>query len=975
MNNHIQKTVTNMQKNINLIHQFDKIKMSNLNIYYININSIFNKLDDLELHLNSLSLNNNNKIIHILALTEIRIHEHQTPYFNIPHYTPFFCTREDGHGGCALYVHESISCCLTEKKSLNYVNHITVNLLDLSFSIMVVYKQPAVSPELFIEMMHELIENKRDVIVVGDMNIDLLSETVASKAYTNVVLSNGLFILNKIAQSAATRIGKRIIDEQIHISKTIIDHILSDCIDFSYNISICESELSDHHEIMIAIDNAPNISTNHTNTTTQIKKLNHSNFNRDLIRLLNSENTTSLNHLINGLKQCTNNNLSVETKINPSSLNKPWINEALISLINERNRYYRLHKKNPSNAYCHNKFHELNSIIKNKKKSMRADYNSRLINKNTNNPKMMWKHLNQIIYNKSSENPHCKALCDENNDPVMDSITIANIFNNYFKNVGKSLYEQSSIIPSPPFTHLSPRNPQSMRLFDTSSDEIYLRILGLKKSNSLKEYLSSNACIFHASSIAPILSNIINDHYHQGKFPNELKCARIIPIFKESNPLLPSNYRPISILPVFSKIFESSICDRINNFLNKHQIINKNQYGFQKNSGTLSAASCLVDTLQNKLDQLPNSKACCVFLDLKKAFDTVPHALLLNKLEHYGIRGNSNKLLGDYLKNRNQFVDVNGAESDNIINENQFGLPQGSNLGPLLFLIYINGLLDLKLNGIMILFADDAVLIHSHTDINTLNTKIQEDLNKISTWLSANKLTLNASKSKFMIIKGQQIPNAQFQLKINNAPIDRVNSFRYLGINLTDSLKWDFHIDSICRKIYGIASIMKRMGNKINQSTRISIYYSMINSHLSYLSPVWSSSASVRDMDKLQVAQNIAIRKIFSYDYYVTGVSTADILKKYYILNVRQQCLFNEHIFFYKILNKQIKCSFSVSNERNHQYSTRNASQPNLSNFRTNLGKFSIFRYCANNFYNTYGAQTNQSLNSFKKKLKKTLMN
>lgn len=257
----------------------------------------------------------------------------------------------------------------------------------------------------------------------------------------------------------------------------------------------------------------------------------------------------------------------------------------------------------------------------------------------------------------------------------------------------------------------------------------------------------------HSLKLAPILSNLINIKLSNGSFPDDLKCSRIVPIFKDNDPCDPNNYRPISILPSLSKVFESIICDRLNSFLLKHKVIHPNQFGFQKNSGTLSAASTLINIIRNEIDTKINNITCKVDIDLRKAFETVPHENLLNKLEQYGIRGPANNLLRDYLNSRKQLVDNSDTYSEVLVNNNPFALPHGSNLGPLLFIIYINGIFDLKLNGTLILYADDAVLIYTSDNLDTIQIKIQEDINKISHWLKVNKLTININKTKFMLLK------------------------------------------------------------------------------------------------------------------------------------------------------------------------------------------------------------------------------
>lgn len=418
------------------------------------------------------------------------------------------------------------------------------------------------------------------------------------------------------------------------------------------------------------------------------------------------------------------------------------------------------------------------------------------------------------------------------------------------------------------------------------------------------------------------------------------------------------------------------MCDRINSFLLQNNIINKNQFGFQKKSGTSSAAATLVDLIQNNCDVKGNA-ACCVFLDLKKAFDTVPHNNLLKKLENYGMRGNINCLIRNYLNNRHQIVDLTDICSASICNENSFGVPQGSNLGPLLFLIYINGIFDLKLNGILILFADDAVLVYFHTDYKTLNECIQEDIDAIEKWLVMNKLTLNADKTKFMLCSTQKKMPTEFafQIKMCDKFLQQVSQFKYLGLNICDNLSWEYHIDSICRKVNGFASVMKRLGHNVHTSTKISVYYAMIHSHLTYLSPIWGVSATQNDLGRLQVAQNNAIRNIFNFEHSIQGIGTSDIKRNYGVLDVKQLIVMNSVIMFFKIKNNQIKCNYEIT-DRAHQYQTRNRDIPRTNVPRTKLGKFSTFRSSLNLFHSlNANIRAITNIHTFKKKIKNELLN
>lgn len=621
------------------------------------------------------------------------------------------------------------------------------------------------------------------------------------------------------------------------------------------------------------------------------------------------------------------------------------------------------------------KYSEICETIKTKRFTLRAAFNSRAINGSLNNPKKLWSSLNRIIYNKNGTTKTISSLSRDDGTLLTNKTAIANKFNTFFKDVGKSLYEQISSNSIQHSREIETQiNPSSMFLFDTNDDEVFAKIKSIKNSFTLKDYISSNLCKNSARELSPILSKLINNCFANGRFPDQLKLSRIIPIYKEGDPMLATNYRPISILPVLSKVCESLLCDRLNNFIIRNKIINANQFGFQKNSGTLSAAASFIDILQSKLDE-KNNLACCVFIDLRKAFDTVPHGLLLDKLKNYGMRGNINTLLNDYLANRKQYVDLNDGKSDILINDNRFSLPQGSNLGPLLFILYINGILDLKLNGKLSLFADDAELTYFDTNLNTLQTKIQEDLNAIAKWLTSNKLTLNTHKTKFMLVKTgapADPMNNQFNLTINGNHISRVSSFKYLGITLQENMKWDIHIDSLCQKMYGIASIAKRLGGRIHESTKISLYYAMVNSHLMYMSPVWSTSLLQQDLNRLQVAQNQTIRSIFYHEYNALDMDTAQIRQKYKIMNVRQLLLYNEILTIFKIKKGLLKSNYRIDLTRTHNYQTRATPRPRAPVPRTNIGAHSIFRKCTEKYFSlNFNLIDSQNIFAFKKSIKK----
>lgn len=214
--------------------------------------------------------------------------------------------------------------------------------------------------------------------------------------------------------------------------------------------------------------------------------------------------------------------------------------------------------------------------------------------------------------------------------------------------------------------------------------------------------------------------------------------------------------------------------------------------------------------------------------------------MLIDKLMVYGIRGRTLHILENYLKIRSHYTDNNNIHSNIFNNTNPYLVQQGSNLGPLLFILFINDIFDLKLNGKIVLFADDAILIYDNTNTINLKNEMQEDMNTIYKWFSQNKLSMNIKKTKTMIITNTQ-SNRKFKLslKLRNQEIEQVNNYKYLGITIQNDLKWDIHIN----KVSAMICVVSRLGSKINNSTLKSIYYSYIHSQLCYLIPIWGSSS------------------------------------------------------------------------------------------------------------------------------------
>ena len=237
--------------------------------------------------------------------------------------------------------------------------------------------------------------------------------------------------------------------------------------------------------------------------------------------------------------------------------------------------------------------------------------------------------------------------------------------------------------------------------------------------------------------------------------------------------------------------------NRLYNFLAEHNIISKKQYGFRENYSTYMAIIDLVDKISNNIDIKKHSTG--IFLDLSKAFDTIDHQNLLRKLQRYGVRGIACDWFKSYLENRVQYVSYNTKDSDYM--KIMCGVPQGSILGPLLFILYINDIVKVSTVLNPVLFADDTSLFHAHTDFDTLIEEINEELQKITTWFHTNKLSLN-----FIIFlpKGKQCNTENLKININGNEIKRVNFTKFLGIYIDEHLSWAQHIELYQKKLHAM---------------------------------------------------------------------------------------------------------------------------------------------------------------------------
>ena len=383
------------------------------------------------------------------------------------------------------------------------------------------------------------------------------------------------------------------------------------------------------------------------------------------------------------------------------------------------------------------------------------------------------------------------------------------------------------------------KNPNKTKLFltETTQDEIIdvIKKLNPKKSGDIYDISPEFVCI-SAKPVAQALAIIVNRSISEGIFPDKLKTAKVIPLHKGGSVLSVSNYRPISLLPIFSKIFERLVYNRMIEYIEKNNILSKNQFGFQKNKSTELAISTIVSKISNSFEK--KDSCYCIFLDFAKAFDTVNHEILLEKLKYYGVNDKAFLWFKSYLSNRTQFTKVGDKLSE--VGYVKHGVPQGSVLGPLLFLLYINDITESSTILQFFLFADDTTVFYSGK--NNINTEklLNNELEKVSKWLSANKLSLNVGKSNFLHFQYGNSKKEEIKIKINHKEVEEKCSTKYLGTIIDNKLTWKPHIQYIKTKLSKSIGMISKIRYFTTDRILSDLYYSFIQSNINYNLLNWS---------------------------------------------------------------------------------------------------------------------------------------
>ena len=917
--NFTSHTVDSFSRNLNMNN-------NSLNIMHHNSRSIMKdcRLSEYELFFKSI-----NNPFKILVFTETWLTKCKADMCEFQDYSSVHLLRpvdqnidfKERGGGISIFVHNTLQykprrdldvilpymeCCFVE-----------VNYNNKKYLIAGMYRIPNTDIDLFLDKFNEIIEPLKitsEVIIVGDFNINLLNNDSYKDSFELCLQSN--YLVPTIL--SPTRVATKTLQNGQQITtQTLIDNIIISP-STTHSSGLIESCITDHYPIYISIPEF-NIDTESTKvikyrliSENSKRKFKHA-LTRSNIYINQNGNAKDGFSNFNGiLNELYNKHFPILTKtVTYKDEAKPWINDILINQMKIRDKLYKLATRKRIDVQIYKDFRNL---LTNRIRKAKAKYYEDEFRNTSLNIKKTWSTINSVI-RKKKYNTTIEITTD--NGLKVQNSEVPDEFVDYFTNIATNLTNQLPNSPTTPAQYLSNRSVNSFAFFPTNAIEIEDAIKDLNDNGAGLHKISNSVLKDSISVISPILSDITNLCIQQGYFPHELKTGCITPIHKGGDKSSVKNYRPVCSLSSLSKIIEKVVHNRMMKFIDQNDILSNKQFGFRKNMGTETALANYIDYI---LSGLKHKKyTVSIFMDLSKAFDVLNHDILKTKLEHYGFRGNFLNFLMNFIKNREYFVSANGHTSNKrTVN---IGVPQGSTLGPLLFLLYINDMVNCSDILKFSLFADDSTASHSDTDLNTTLNTLKDEFSKVLEWLQANKLIINLQKTHMMLFTNKTRP-ATLSININNNVITEINETKFLGVIVDNQLNWNAHIKHISNKVSKSIAILRILRDVFPKHILKMLYLTLTYPYFNYCNLIWGTAYKT-NLNPLILLQKKCIRIICRAGYLD---HTDPLFKATKLLKLGQIYNLSCAKFIYNCYNSNTYSNFRVrliQNSQIHNHNTR----------------------------------------------------
>ena len=934
----------------NMPHIF-KSKTGNFIIMSINLDGILGKIDELRLMI--FILRNQGIHIDVICIQESHLDDTFKPDTACIQIEGFDCIPQGKYcgqkGGLITYVKSSLDnskFVIDQKSDIWEGLYVEIKSSD-NFRIIVgnIYKPPRnnnnnANIEKFTSELKPTLQildrENCDLALAGDYNINLLLLNERLKFQTFFDEMTNCSLYPKITYP--TRIGNQ--------SCTLIDNIFCK---LSHNTSssnsgIIYSSISDHFPCLVSLNlhsktesRVPRFIKKTTNSPEAIQNLKNDlishDFSKDIPAMLSEDITDpndSYDIFIRTVSEMKKKHMPTKlVRFNKRKHKKQmWMTDGILKSLVYRDKLLIKHRKIKKNTeefdISKENLKSFNTILKRSIREAKTNFYFTIFEKYKFDIKNTWKNINNLI--SKSNRKEIRQLVI-NGEKVDDKQRIADEFNIFFANIGAKLASSIDTNNKKPYNHYLNKTITTnfdFKLYEIEDTEKLIKSLKSKDSFGY-DGISMKLIKSISQGILLPLTFILNQSLLTGIFPDSLKIAKVIPLHKKENRELMDNYRPVSLLNAFSKVFERAAYNQLYKYFQDNDLFYTHQYGFRTQHSTELASNELIDLIYKDLDDKKNP--IVVYMDLSKAFDTLDHKMLISKLKYYGIQGAALTWFTNYLENRQQYVEVNGHKSSCL--PLTTGVPQGSILGPLLFLIYMNDIPNSSDIFNFLLFADDTSL-KSCLDIKKTNFSlphtadiINQELQKVHDWLAVNKLSLNVKKTKFMVFHTSQKNIKAYipKLKIGGGDIERVTNFNFLGLKLNEKMSWKPHVDMISNKVSKYIGVLNRLKRQLPGFILKTIYISIIQSNLNYSITAWGFNCG-----RLKRIQKKAIRIVCDSKY--LGHSTP-LLKKAGILRLEDLFKLNMLKWYHKYVNKKLPkyfLDFEIKSQNQiHDHDTRSS--------------------------------------------------
>ena len=613
-----------------------------------------------------------------------------------------------------------------------------------------------------------------------------------------------------------------------------------------------------------------------------------------------------------------------------ASISEPWITNEAIEAIKDKDRILRKAKRSGREEDWEEARRVRNRVGRDLE-ILRADFLKQQQQIHQDDPKKFWSTVATIIPNNKKKHSAI-WLKDRNTGRDVAHDEVPNFINTFFTGIGPKLAE----LHNEHWVYAGTTVHESMGDMTTNLEEVVklCKDINPMKSSGIDK-LSARVCKDAFLVLSDKLLHIFNHSLAANVFPSRWKYAKVVPLFKGGERNDVSNYRPVSLLPLPGKLLEKIVHSRITSFLNGQNFLSQDQGGFRKGFSTLATVADLTDDLFNQINQGMTTLAA--FIDLRKAFDTVNLRILSSKLEQAGVRGNALRWCTNYLTNRKQKTTANGKTSPYL--PVTCGVPQGSVLGPLFFLIYVNDIGSVLPDCEMKLYADDTVLYQSGENCEIARGKLQNSMDKFAKWCSSNALTINTKKTKLMAFGSRsKVKKCNgTSILLNGDKIKLVPSYKYLGVTLDQTLNYNAHISSTLKVIQHKIALLSKVRRYLNNEVAIQIYKSMILPYFDYADVVYVK-ANTTELDKLQRLQNKCLKICQGHDK-LYGTNRAHIEARVPFLKERRRA----HTLNFMYKRKADKPALLNNREirtRAHDAPLFNVNVPRCEAFKRSVGYF-----------------------------------